>query len=334
MICKALLVVLALIPAVSFAEVKIEDIFESAPFASCHASTVVELRDGEVLAAWFGGTKEGNPDTAIWISRRTAAGWSAPSVAIKEPKTAMFNPVLFYTADEKLWLYYKFGPNPMSWSAGRMWSADDGKTWSNPEHLPAGLLGPIRAKPLVLEDGTIVAGSSVESYGSWAAWIERSADGGKSWRKIGPITAPENGGIIQPSVISLGGDKLRLYARSKEQVGKICIAESNDLGLNWTQARTIDLPNPNSGIDALAMKDGRVALVYNHSTRERTPLNLSVSRDGLHFTMFRTLESEPGEFSYPAMIQARNGDLLITYTWKRERIRFVRVPLADVPDVN
>ncbi|MEO8028681.1 MAG: exo-alpha-sialidase, partial [Bryobacteraceae bacterium] len=151
-----------------------EFIFETAPFASSHASTVVELRNGDLMASWFGGSAEGNPDVAIYGSRRTKAGWSAPVELVREPNIPSYNPVLFHTKDGRLWLYYKFGPHPDNWTAGRMYSTDDGKTWSKPEHLPAGLYGPIRAKPLVMDDGTIVSGTSVESYRSWAVWIERS----------------------------------------------------------------------------------------------------------------------------------------------------------------
>jgi predicted neuraminidase len=190
-----------------------EFIYKEAPFPSAHASNVVELRNGDLLASWFGGSKEGAPDVAIWSSRRTAAGWSTPVELVREPKIACYNPVIFYTRDGRLWFYYKFGPHPTSWSAGRRWSDDDGKTWSEVEHLPAGLYGPIRAKPLVMEDGTVVSGTSVESYGSWACWIERSTDNGRTWVRIGPIPAPING-IIQPSVISRGGKRLQLYARS------------------------------------------------------------------------------------------------------------------------
>ena len=319
-----------------------EDIFTQASFPSCHASTVIELSNGDLMAAWFGGTAEGNPDTGIWASRRSTGGqWTPPVELVKEPKVAMYNPVLFYTKDKRLWLYYKFGVHPTSWSAGRVFSTDDGKTWSKPEHLPAGLYGPIRAKPLVLEDGTIVSGTSVESYRSWAVWIERSTDNGKTWTKAGPITVPSaeakgsaewdlTDGIIQPSVVSLGGRHLRLYARSTSKTGKICIADSTDNGVTWTQASPLALPNPNSGIDAVTLKDGRVVVVYNHTTKGRTPLNLAISKDGTSFTMFRTLEDQPGEYSYPAMTQAANGDLLITYTWNRTRIRHLRVPLAEV----
>lgn len=329
-----------------------EFIFTSAPFASCHASTVVELRGGDLLAAWFGGKEEGAPDVAIWGSRRTAGQWSEPFELLREPHVPTWNPVLFHTRDGRLWLYYKFGPSPETWSAGRRWSGDGGKTWSAPEHLPAGLYGPIRAKPLVLEDGTIVSGTSVESYHTWAAWIERSTDGGATWTRIGPITvrrhnesqaaassAADSGtggddqtyGIIQPSVIALGGKHLRLYARSTSQIGRISVADSFDAGLHWTQAQPLDLPNPNSGIDALALRDGRVVLVFNNSAQRRTPLNLALSTDGLHFRIFRTLEDQPGEYSYPALIQSADGDLEITYTWNRKRICYVRIPLSSVP---
>ena len=350
---KAFPLLLVLLPIAS-AATAVEDIFTQAPFKSCHASTVIELANGDLMSAWFGGTDEGNPDTGIWASRRSNGTWSAPVALVKEPDVAMYNPVLFYTKDHRLWLYYKFGVHPMSWSAGRMSSSDDGKTWSKPEHLPAGLYGPIRAKPLVLADGTIVSGTSVESYRSWAVWIERSTDGGSTWTKFGPITVQgaaaasdvmgnspkavpgssewdRTEGIIQPSVVSLGGKHLRLYARSTSKTGKICIADSNDNGITWTQASTIELPNPNSGIDAVALKDGRVVMVYNHTPKGRTPLNLAISdKNGKDFRMFQTLEDSPGEYSYPAMIQASNGDLIITYTWQRTRIRHVRVPLADV----
>lgn len=329
-----------------------EFIFTSAPFASCHASTIVELRNGDLLAAWFGGSEEGAKDVAIWSSRRIGGQWTAPVELAREPQIATYNPVLFYTKDAKLWLYYKFGPHPERWTAGRRWSADDGKAWSEIEHLPAGLYGPIRAKPLVMGDGTIVSGTSVETYRSWACWIERSGDNGKSWTKFGPITVPADligarskgempvgdspeekvtYGIIQPSVVQLEGRRLRFYARSSSRIGKICVADSDDGGITWTQARPIDLPNPNSGIDALALRDGRMILIYNHSTRGRTPLNLAVSKDGEHFQMFHTIEDQPGEYSYPNIIQGADGDLHITYTWKRKRISYVRFPLSGIP---
>ncbi|MGI4758947.1 MAG: sialidase family protein [Janthinobacterium lividum] len=325
-------------------------------FPSAHASTVVELRDGTVMSAWFGGTAEGKPDVAIWSARRDGKGWSAPVEMVRESGTPCFNPVLFHAADGKLWMYYKFGPTAATWSAGRISSTDEGTTWSKPEHMPAGLLGPIRAKPLVLKDGTIVSGSSFESYREWAVWIERSTDNGATWAKIGPIVPPvdldQHGlgdgkpmppdpggsmdskftqGIIQPSVVQMSGSHLRLYARPTLKTARVVVADSMDNGKTWTQGRPIDVPNPNSGIDALALPDGRIVLIYNNTVTGRTPLNLAVSTDGEHFHMFKTLEDAPGEYSYPALVQAANGDLLMTYTWNRKTIKYVRLPVANVP---
>ncbi len=322
-----------------------EFIFTEAPFESCHASTIVELRNGDLLAAWFGGSAEGNPDVDIWGTRRAGGRWSTPRKLASEPGVACYNPVLFHTREGLLWLYYRFGPDPARWVCGRRWSADDGRTWSEVEYLGAGLYGPIRAKPLILEDGTIVGGTSVESYRSWACWIERSVDQGRTWSKFGPITiSPEFAcskasldlpsevpgsdewrhtvGIIQPAVVSLGGQRLRLYARSTSRTARICVADSFDSGITWGRARPIELPNPNSGIDAVALRDGRVVLAYNHSDRARTPLNLAVSGDGERFRMFRVLADRPGEYSYPAVIQGRDGSLHTTYTWNRKSIRY------------
>jgi predicted neuraminidase len=212
----------------------------------------------------------------------------------------------------------------------------------------------VRAKPLVLKDGTIVSGSSMQAYDTWAAWIERSTDGGKTWAKIGPIEAPTNlknpenratapanplsspklqntTGIIQPSVVEIKNKHLRFYARSTENIGRVVAADSYDNGRTWTQAHSLDVPNPNSGIDAVVLRDGRIVLVYNNTTSGRTPLNMAVSTDGEHFRMFRALETGPGEFSYPSLIQVGDGSLEMTYTWNRVSIKHVHLPLSDVP---
>lgn len=314
-----------------------EFIFDTAPFASCHASTIVETAPGEFLAAWFGGAAEGRPDVAIWGARQVAGKWSAPFEMAREPNIATFNPVLFHSADRVLWLYYKFGPHPSDWTGARRWSRDGGKTWSAIEHLPAGLFGPIKDKPLVLADGTIVSGTSVESYRSWACWVERSTDNGRNWQRIGPITVEGGGagerthGIIQPAIVPLGGRRLRMFVRATQDIGRICYADSADGGLTWSAARPTSLPNPNSGIDAVGLRDGRIVLVYNHTPKGRSPLNMAVSRDGDTWKMFRTLESEPGEYSYPAVIQAANGDVHVVYTWNRRKIRHCTIPLGEVP---
>jgi len=326
-IFEPLTLLLLLLAAPLFAQ-SAEFVADPMPTPSCHASTIVEVRPGEFLAAWFGGRAEGSTDVAIWGARRKNGRWEEPVVLVRESHIATWNPVLFHSADGVLWLYYKFGPSPQQWTAGRILSRDGGASWSAPEHLPAGIYGPIRAKPLVLDNGAIVSGTSVESYQSWAAWIERSTDNGQAWSRYGPITMPSSG-IIQPVVAPMGDRHLRIYMRS--QMGKICVADSLDEGITWTAAHAIDLPNPNAGIDVVRLRDGRLVLIYNHNASARSPLNLAVSRDGDHWRSFQALETEPGEYSYPAMIQGSDGQLHITYTWRRKRIRYVEWPLDRIP---
>lgn len=308
-----------------------EFIYEQAPFPSCHASTLVEIKPGEIMAAWFGGSAEGKPDVAIWGSRRVNGRWTPPVELVREPEIATYNPVLFFSPDRTLWLSYKFGPSPMTWTGGMRSSRDNGKTWSAIEHLPAGLYGPIKNKPLILADGTIVSGVSVESYQAWTSWVERSTDNGKTWTKHGPIAVPgQPNGIIQPAIVPLGS-QLRMYVRATRPIGKICYADSSDGGKTWTSAKPTTLPNPNSGIDAVGLRDGRIVLVYNHTEKGRSPLNVAVSGDGDRWNSFRALESEPGEFSYPAVIQGSDGNVHITYTWNRKKIRYVEIPLGEIP---
>jgi len=314
-----------------------EFIFTEAPFRECHASTLVELPDGDLLAAWFGGKREGDPSVAIWGARRTRGAWSRPEVWAREPGVPCWNPVLFRAQHDRIWLFYKYGPSPRAWRGACRTSAD-GNTWSPSTYLPDGppdveILGPIKNKPIRLANGDVLAGSSIEAATSWQCWVEISHDDCRTWRKYGPISVAggvRDGvlgvpyGIIQPTVWEVGPGRLRMLTRSTEQISAICAASSEDGGHTWTMAQPTSLPNPNSGIDAVKMKDGTVALVYNHTRSGRTPLNIAFSHDdGSTWNAPYALEDEPGEYSYPAIIQTRDGLLHITYTWRRRRIKHV-----------
>jgi predicted neuraminidase len=301
-----------------------EFIFDKAPFRSCHASTIVEPSPGKLLAAWFGGTAEGNTDVQIWWSKHDGNGWSPPELASDEMGVPCWNPVLFKSQAGTLFLFYKAGRDPKSWSGLVRRSTDQGKTWNKSDLLPAGLLGPVKNKPIQRADGTILAGTSVESHRAWACWIERSADDCKTWRRFGPITVPDQPyGIIQPTLFEMKDGRVVMCCRSRN-IGLICRSESKDNGETWTPAERTELPNPGSGIDLVRTGEGPIFLVYNHSARSRYPLNLGRSADEAKtWKMVHTFEDEPGEFSYPAIIQTGDGRLHITYTWKRTRIRHV-----------
>ena len=307
-----------------------EFVFETAPFASAHASTITEA-GGNLVAAWFGGRAEGSSDVGIWVSRRMHGIWTAPvevANGIESPdrRFPCWNPVLFQPARGPLMLYYKVGPNPGAWWGVLRTSTDGGLTWSAPRRLPNGILGPIKNKPVALAGDVLLAPSSTEATSGSVVWrihFERSTDQGATWATSAPPEMPGAVAInaIQPTLLRHPSGRLQALVRT--QSGRVGETWSSDGGLTWTPVALTALPNPNAGIDAVSLRDGRYLLVYNHSVDGRSPLNVAVSRDGTAWDAALVLERDPGEYSYPAVIQSRDGLVHITYTWRRERIKHV-----------
>lgn len=309
--------------------VRREFIYETAPFPECHASTLAESNGG-IVAAWFGGTREKHNDVGIWLSRRAGEVWTAPvevanGVESADKRYPCWNPVLFQPKQGPLLLFYKVGPSPSTWWGMLITSDDGGKTWSKPRRLPDGILGPIKNKPVELADGTLLCPTSTEHAG-WRVHFERTKDLGKTWEATPPVNDGKEFGAIQPSILVHGDGRLQAIGRTQQR--KIFTISSSDQGRTWGEMTALDLPNPNSGIDAVTLGDGRHLLVYNHTERGRTPLNVAVSKDGKTWDAALVLENEPGEYSYPAVIQADDGLVHISYTWKRKRIRYTVVDPA------
>lgn len=299
---------------------------------SCHASTIVELSGGKYMAAWFAGEHENHPKVCIWVSTKTKENWSKPvKVAdgiYEGTQYACWNPVLFKNPSGKLFLFYKVGINPREWWGMMKTSLDEGKTWSAPTRLPNDILGPIKNKSIQLKNGDILHPSSTESVDSkvWHTHVEISDANGENWQKI-PIECGEYG-VIQPSVLIHKDGRLQMLLRSRQN--KIIQSWSSDNGKTWGELTPINLPNPNSGIDAVTLKDGSFLLVYNPlpSGKEwsngRNVLKLAHSTDGINWTDIYTLENQAkGEFSYPAIIQSSDGLVNITYTFDRKLIKNV-----------
>jgi predicted neuraminidase len=320
--------------------VRSEFIYETAPFPSCHASTIAETKHG-LVAAWFGGTAEKNPDVGIWVSRLERGKWTAPvevangiqyrkadGAVVRHPT---WNPVLFQPKDGPLLLFYKAGPSPQTWWGMLTTSTDGGKTWEQPRQLPEGIYGPIKNKPVQLPNGDLLCPTSNETDekpSKWAVYFERTSDLGKTWERTELLHDGLTISAIQPSVLFLGGDTLAAVGRTRQ--GRVFRIGSGDAGKTWGDISLTALPNPNSGTDAVTLKDGRHLLVYNHTARGRSPLNVAVSSDTKTWQAALVLESEPGEYSYPAIIQTKDGLVHITYTWKRQRVKHVVVDPAKL----
>ncbi len=333
-----------------------EFIFSRTSFPESHASTIAETSEG-LIAAWFGGTKEKNPDCCIWTSRRIDGEWSAPvKVAdgtVNGEKFACWNPVLTVAPDGELMLFYKVGADVYTWEGYLLRSSDHGKTWSTPEKLPDGFLGPIKNKPVYIGNRMICPGST-EGEDGWQIHFEITEDNGKTWRKVGPIEASvieetdqvkrsgrrETVQSIQPAILIHADGSLQALSRTQNH-GTIATTRSYDNGDSWTPLELTGLPNNNSGTDAVTLVDGRHLLVYNHYRRlagmqkKRTPMNIALSEDGIHWKASVVLEDSPvNQYSYPSVIQGSDGMIHVVYTWRRQRIKYVQLDPAHMQSIS
>ena len=310
---------------------KSEFIWEKAPFRQCHASTIAQSSGG-LVAAWFGGTREGHQDVGVWLARHVDGRWTPPvevANGVQEDgrRHPCWNPVLFQPPKGPLLLFYKVGPSPRSWWGMLIASSDGGKTWSRPRRLPEDIAGPIKNRPVLLPGGTLLCGSSTEDQG-WRVHMERTADLGKTWTRTKVLNDGKTFAAIQPTILQHQGGRLQILCRSRQ--GKIVESFSNDRGRTWSEMAASVLPNPNSGIHAATLADGRHLLVYNHARGGRSPLNVAVTGDGKSWQAALVLEDAPGEYSYPTVMQTSDGLVHATYTWKRTRVRHVVIDPAKL----
>ncbi|GGB00104.1 sialidase family protein [Puia dinghuensis] len=339
----------------SLAIVRSAFIYDTAPFPQCHAATIAETPKG-LVTAFFGGTGEGRPDVCIYVCRkdRGSTTWSTPvkvATGIRNDtlRYACWNPVLYQMPGGDLLLFYKVGPNVAKWKGWLIRSNDGGVTWSKPWALPEGFLGPIKNQPVRLADGALLCPSSVEGHG-WQIHFELTRDGGKTWLLSEPVPVPPPAATgaepnsedevtasfeaIQPAILVYRNGTIQALSRSKNRM--ILATESKDNGRTWSALAATPLPNNNSGIDAVTLKDGRQLLVYNHvlppegkSRGERSPLNVALSPDGKTWYAALVLEDDhTGEYSYPTVIQSSDGKVHIVYTWHRKKIKYVEIDPA------
>jgi len=308
-------------------------------FASCHASTLVRLKDGQFLVAWFGGTEEKNPDVGIWLSKGRPGKWSEPVEVAKIREDAHWNPVLQVADDGTIYLYFKVGKEISHWETWVKKSTDQGKTWSEAYELvkgDKGGRGPVKNKLIELSDGTWLAGASNELK-RWEVFVDRSTDKGKTWKassyfKI-DTTEIKGKGAIQPTLWETEPGKVHMLVRTTG--GIIGRSDSDDYGKTWTPIYNTKLPNPNSGIDLTRFPDGTLALAYNPDAKNwgsRSPLSIGLSFDNGK-TWKDTVDIQTGkkseEFSYPAII-SWGDSVAVTYTWNRQKIAFWLGTKADL----
>lgn len=293
---------------------------------SAHASTIVETEDG-LLAAWFGGSYERHPDVSIYTSRLKGGEWSDPvmvadGVQNESLRYPSWNPILFKRENGDLILYYKVGPSPSTWWGEYKISTDEGKTWSPMEVIPRNCFGPIKNKPVILPGGKILYPTSIEIVGKWNVYMEMSDQDITNWEKIELDNNKFD--AIQPSVLFYKDGSLQILCRTKNK--HVVESWSRDNGKSWSKLMPTELPNNNSGTDAVTLANNLQLIIYNPITEGRNKLAIAGSYDGKTWEKLIDLEDQPsGEFSYPAIIQDKEGNIHAVYTYNREKIKYVKL---------
>lgn len=307
-------------------------IFHEAPFKECHASTLADLGNGNILCSWFGGTQERNPDVVIWSAVFNGSTWSTPTtiadgVINDSLRYPCWNPVLYKNKQGTLFLFYKIGPSPAEWWGVYKTSDDNGKSWSKKMDMPEGILGAIKNKPISYKN-KVLSPTSTESinHKRWQSFVEISDDDFNNFIQM-PIDTSSKAKVIQPTLLTYAGGNIQALLRSDQN--KILQSWSYDGGNSWSAITATNLMNPNSGIDAVTLSNHTQMLVYNPQNSGsdwwdgRSKLNVAISKDGVNWQDVLILENkQKGEYSYPAIIQASNGSIYISYTYDRKKIKY------------
>ncbi|MFV8327973.1 sialidase family protein [Flavobacterium sp. ZS1P14] len=286
------------------------------------------------MSAWFGGKYEGAKDVGIYLATYNGKIWSDPHNLIRPvitPRDTLpcWNPVLFKSKSQSLYLFYKVGKNPREWFGAMIVSKDNGATWSDPKYLPKGILGPIKNKPIEVTPGVILCGSSTESTDNkqWRVHVEAYTEATDSWEKSA-VENKKGFDIIQPTFLIHSNNTIQMLSRSRH--GKLISSWSKDKGKKWNHTDSLQVVNSNSGIDAVTLSEKSFLLVNNPLPQGkdwfngRNVLEVAYSNDGVHWEKLLDLENQSeGEFSYPAIIQTVDGKIHIVYTYNRKYIKHV-----------
>jgi len=297
-------------------------IFECLPDVPAHhCSTLAEAANGDLVAVWYGGSFESADDQVLFLARRRKGErvWAQPEALIRNSIQPPGNAVVFRDGRDRLWIVWcrMEAPRPLrrggGWGQTRLWyrtSEDHGVTWSEDRPFLGGLGEGLRNVPITLANGALLLplGRSFALTG----------DQGRTWEQVGAVA---RGG--QPTVVERADGSLLTLLR---QGPRILQTESRDGGRTWSPTVATALPNPNAGIAMARLRNGHLVLVYNHSENARSPLNLARSLDeGRTWEAPLALESNPGEYSYPSLIQSADDRIQIVYTYRRYAIMHVEL---------
>jgi predicted neuraminidase len=318
---------------------------------SAHSSAICALPSGDLLGVWYGGSREGAADVALFTSRLPAGArdWTPPvrvvdrASAENELERAVKkigNAVVFPDRHGVVWMVY-VSVTMGGWSGSALnvkTSRDEGRTWSPSRRLTLNpflnISSLVRNKPILAADGRIglpVYHELAMKYPQML-WLTPGPDGTVQDYRIRNLSAQS--GLIQPTLVPLDDDRVLMMLRDRSGERRLRTAYSDDNGWTWSEPEASSLPNPDAAVDGLRLRDGRVLVVYNDAASGRENLRLAVSADaGRTWRPGPRIEAGAGkEYSYPFLAEGADGRIHLTYTWERKRIKHVAFNVAWLAD--
>ena len=299
---------------------------------SAHGSSLAALPEGGLYATWFGGSREGARDVAIYGAKKPPGGpsWSAPFLVHDTPGQSDGNSALWFDPRrERLWLYFVtlVGENWHEAIVKRKVSTDEGKSWYDPMVMCKQSGWMVGEALLELSNGNLLLPLHDEgglTGSAWSSMVYLSSDRGETWERFPKHQLRSPRGSIQPNVVELDtSGYLLMFMRTQDAY--IYKSESRDFGRTWSAAEKTDLPSNNARFALIKLRSGALALAYNPVAEDwgaRTPLRLALSHDrGRTWPVYKDIEVGPGEYSYPWLLEAPDGLLYVSYTYRRTRIR-------------
>jgi len=335
----------------------VEEAYLEKLFQSSHAANLVQLHNGDLLCFWFSGTREGESNVAIVMSRlpKGSEQWGKTVEIDHQEGRSFQNPVAFQVADGRLWLLHTSQPAGQGQANAEvlyLTSDDAGQTWTNPRPLFTQPGSFIRHPPVLISANNWLlpmyytpSRSTTDGAESHYSAVKITSDAGKSWSEC---RIPQANGLVQQSIVRLTTGRFVGFFRSR--YADFIYKNTSEDGCEWTVPIPTHLPNNNSSIQSAMLKDGFLVIAFNNSsagiTRDKTgsslrkPLSIALSQDsGETWPWIRDIETgssagQPSgthndkgahdEYSYPSLLQDANGKIVVAYTYRRETIKVVR----------
>ncbi|UPQ96794.1 sialidase [Chloropicon primus] len=329
----------------------------SGPYAASilgtHASNILEMMDGTLVLTSFYG-EEGGRNVSIVFSKfdQEAGRWSPPNVVSGVKARSAQNPVLIADRSGKLVLLHTSQQADKGQGTSmiiKLAARAPFERWTKPKQVKfPGKEGPfVRHKMVLSEKKTWLlpvyyTPKGYRDIGEHYTEMLESKDAGETWTRKG-VMSEKGENLAQASVIRLNGGQLLAFFRSRKE-NWLFSSFSYDDGATWTKAIQTQLPNNNCGVAATLLESGAIALVFNNQRddRFRWPLTIALSYDdGFTWPYLRDIEDDDetqklttcprcvfgkkAEYSYPSILQSKDGYIHITYTYKRSFIKHVKI---------